>query len=89
MLAGDILPEKSASPLVRQGFQPLAQSSSRLKPTGKNESFLISFKSSIAILNDSDKFVGVVLIVPTPYLSGNRAWDCPYKNYANDARIAI
>ncbi|MEG4165983.1 MULTISPECIES: hypothetical protein [unclassified Microcoleus] len=27
--------------------------------------------------------------MPTPYLSGNRAWDCPYNNYANDARIAI
>jgi len=38
----------------------------------------------IAILNDSDKLVGVVLRVPTPYLSGNRAWDYPYNNYAND-----
>ena len=32
---------------VRQGFKPLAQSSSRFKPTGKNDSFLICFKSGI------------------------------------------
>jgi putative transposase len=41
----------------------------------------------IAILNDSDKFVGVVLPllpVPTPYLSGQPRGDCPYNNYAND-----
>jgi len=31
MFAGDILASKSASPLVRQGFQPLAKSSSQLK----------------------------------------------------------
>jgi len=49
MLAGGILASKSARPLVRQGLKPLAQSSSRLKPTGKNESFLISFKSGIIL----------------------------------------
>jgi hypothetical protein len=33
MFAGGILASKSASPLVRQGLKPLAQSSSRLKLT--------------------------------------------------------
>src|SRR6476469_10097386 len=54
-----------------------------------SQTIFLNSKEFIAILNDSDKFVGVVLRVPTPYLSGNRAWDCPYNNYANDARIAI
>jgi hypothetical protein len=33
--------------------------------------------------NHSDKFVGVVPRVPTPYLSGQPRGDCPYNNYAN------
>ena len=49
MFAGGILASKSASPLVRQGFQPLAQSSSRLKPTGKMRAFLSRFKSPIIL----------------------------------------
>ncbi len=57
MFAGGILASKSASPLVRQGFQPLAQSSSRLKPTGKNESFFKPFQKSYNI-----KLLGIVII---------------------------
>ena len=57
MFPGGILASKSASPLLRQGFQPLAQSSSRLKPTGKNESFFKPFHKSYNI-----KPVGIVII---------------------------
>jgi len=57
MFAGGILASKSASPLVRQGFQPLAQSSSRLKPTGKNQSLFKPFQKSYNI-----KPVGLVII---------------------------
>jgi hypothetical protein len=44
----------------------------------------VPFPYSIAILNDSDKFVGVVPRVPTPYLSGSSLGKSPYNNYAND-----
>ena len=57
MLAGGILASKSASPLVRQGLKPLAQSSSLLKPTGKNESFFKPFQKSYNI-----KPVGIVIL---------------------------
>jgi hypothetical protein len=57
MFAGGILASKSASPLVRQGLKPLAKSSSRLKPTGKNESFFKPFQKSYNI-----KPVGIVII---------------------------
>jgi len=57
MLAGGILASNSASSLVRQGLKPLAQSSSRLKPTGKNESFFKPFQKSYNI-----KLLGIVII---------------------------
>ncbi len=57
MFPGGLLASNSASPLVRQGLKPLAQSSSRLKPTGKNESFFKPIQKSYNI-----KPVGIVII---------------------------
>ncbi|MEG4498256.1 hypothetical protein QUB05_14180 [Microcoleus sp. F10-C6] len=39
---------------------------------------------SIAILNDSDKFVGVVPFFAYPLSIGQPQGDCPYNNYVND-----
>ena len=66
MFAGGILASKSASPLVRQGLKPLAQSSSRFQPTGKNESFFKPFQKSYNI-----KPVGIVIIHHSLFFSSD------------------
>ena len=48
----------------------------RVKGLGRN--------TYIAILNDSDKFVGVVPCRAYPLSIGQPRGDCPYNNYAND-----
>ena len=52
-------------------------------PNAEKPGFCEDIRSYIAILNHSDKFVGVVPRVPTPYLLGQPQGDCPYNNYAN------